>query len=75
MSIALKMAYNHPSENIYCNGANNMIEEALTDDFIEILACPKCKQELDYKKKDNKLHCDKCKVDYPVKKGMLILMA
>jgi len=50
-----------------------MVEE-LSQELLDILACPVCKGELEYKKKANKLYCAKCKHNYPIKEGIPILL-
>ncbi len=34
--------------------------------LLDILACPKCKGELEYNKKENKLLCNKCRLKYKI---------
>ncbi|MCX6816004.1 MAG: Trm112 family protein [Candidatus Aenigmarchaeota archaeon] len=38
-------------------------------ELLDILACPKCKGDLNYDKKKNKLTCKKCRLRYGVLKG------
>ncbi|WP_457677659.1 Trm112 family protein [Thermovibrio sp.] len=35
-------------------------------ELLEILACPKCKGALEYREKEQKLICHKCKLAYPI---------
>ena len=35
-------------------------------ELLDVLACPKCKGELDYDRKDNKLICNKCRLRFHV---------
>jgi len=51
-----------------------MENETLPDDLLAILACPVCKGDLDYKKKQNQLFCAKCNVNYPIQDGIPILL-
>ncbi|MFB6089096.1 MAG: Trm112 family protein [Candidatus Aenigmatarchaeota archaeon] len=39
------------------------------DDLMEVLACPKCKGELELDSKENKLVCDNCRLKFPILKG------
>lgn len=39
----------------------------LNPKLLEILACPKCKGDLEYKEKENELVCHKCRLKYAVK--------
>jgi len=34
--------------------------------LLSILACPKCKGDLEYNKKENKLLCNKCRLKYKI---------
>ncbi len=43
--------------------------------LLEVLACPKCKASLNYKKQKNKLECKKCKLAYPVEDGIPIMLS
>ncbi len=38
-------------------------------ELLDILACPKCKGDLKYNEKMNRLVCNKCKLRYPVLDG------
>ncbi len=42
--------------------------------LLDILACPKCKGDLRYEKKDEKLICEKCKLAYPIKDGIPVML-
>jgi uncharacterized protein YbaR (Trm112 family) len=42
--------------------------------LLEILACPKCKGDLQYKENDQKLICSKCKLAYPIKDGIPVML-
>lgn len=41
----------------------------LRKELLDILACPKCKGGLEYKKKDEKLICNKCRLKYSIIDG------
>ncbi len=42
--------------------------------LLDVLACPKCKGSLDYKKKENKLICKKCRLAFKVVDGIPIML-
>jgi uncharacterized protein YbaR (Trm112 family) len=42
--------------------------------LLEILACPKCKGELEYKSKEQKLLCWSCKLGYNIKDDIPIML-
>ena len=47
-----------------------MIDKKLLD----ILVCPKCKGDLEYDKKDDRLICHKCKLAYPIKDDIPVML-
>ncbi len=42
--------------------------------LLEILACPKCKGNLQYKPKQERLECKKCRLAYKIEKGIPIML-
>lgn len=48
--------------------------EELSQELLDILACPVCKGDLDYAKAKSVLHCHKCRYNYPVKEGIPIML-
>jgi len=48
----------------------------LDQKLLEILACPKCKGELEYKcsQKEESLICYKCRLIYPVRDGIPVML-
>jgi uncharacterized protein YbaR (Trm112 family) len=38
----------------------------LDKDLLSILACPKCKGDLEYREKEQKLVCHSCRLAYPI---------
>ncbi|MCK4353201.1 Trm112 family protein [candidate division WOR-3 bacterium] len=46
----------------------------LDEKLLEILACPKCKGDLEYDRKNNKLICHKCKLAYSIKDDIPIML-
>jgi len=43
-------------------------------ELLEILACPACKGDLIYDEKNHKLVCEKCRLKYPVKDDIPIML-
>lgn len=46
----------------------------MKEKLLEILACPACQQELEYRRKDKELVCAKCKLAYPVRDDIPVLL-
>jgi uncharacterized protein YbaR (Trm112 family) len=46
----------------------------LKKELLDILVCPKCKGELEYKDKDNELICHKCCLAYQIKDDIPIML-
>lgn len=42
--------------------------------LLEILVCPKCRGELEYREKESRLLCQKCKLAYEVRDGIPIML-
>ena len=42
--------------------------------LLEILVCPKCKGELEYRETESALHCNHCRLKYPVRDGIPIML-
>ena len=47
---------------------------AVAKELLEILACPKCKGELRLADKPESLICDTCKLRYPIKEDIPIML-
>ncbi len=47
---------------------------SLSPELLEILACPKCKGELEYKEKDKQLICYACKLIYEIKDDIPVML-
>ena len=43
-------------------------------ELLEILACPKCKGDLDYNEQDDKLTCSACRLIYRVEDDIPIML-
>lgn len=46
----------------------------LNKELLEILACPKCKGDLILSQKENGLICERCKLMYPVKDDIPVML-
>jgi len=50
------------------------IRKKLGQELLKILACPKCKGDVSLTDKEDGLCCKKCKLMYPVKDGIPIML-
>ena len=46
----------------------------LNEELLRILACPKCKGPLEYDKENERLLCHPCRLRYPVKDDIPIML-
>jgi len=46
----------------------------LDNQLLEIIACPKCKGDLEYKPKENQLVCHDCRLIYNIKDDIPIML-
>lgn len=42
--------------------------------LLEILVCPKCRGELEYREQEPALVCQQCRLKYPVRDGIPIML-
>lgn len=42
--------------------------------LLDILACPNCKGSLIYRKSENELICPTCRVAYPIRDGIPVML-
>lgn len=47
---------------------------AVSEQLLQILACPKCKGELEYREHEQSLICRACSLRYPVRDDIPILL-
>ena len=47
---------------------------SLNQDIVDILACPKCAGDLELNEDDSGLMCIQCKLVYPIKEGIPVLL-
>ncbi|MDQ7031961.1 MAG: Trm112 family protein [Desulfonauticus sp.] len=47
---------------------------SISKELLDILACPKCKNNLKLTEKENGLVCEKCKKVYPIQDDIPILL-
>ena len=46
----------------------------LDQQLLDILACPKCKGDLEYKEKENQLICHACRLIFSIKEDIPIML-
>lgn len=46
----------------------------LNKELLDILACPKCKGDLVYDQKNDRLICHACRLRYPIKEDIPIML-
>lgn len=46
----------------------------LDDELLEILVCPKCKGELEYRPDEEALMCHECELRYAVEDGIPVML-
>jgi len=46
----------------------------LNKKLLDILACPKCKGDLEYKKNEDQLICNKCRLRYRIEDDIPIML-
>ncbi|MBN2102975.1 Trm112 family protein [bacterium] len=46
----------------------------LNQELLDILVCPKCKGDLEYKSKDDLLICHSCRLKYPVRDDIPVML-
>ena len=51
-----------------------MIKDPIDKKLFDAIVCPVCKSQLAYTKNKKDLICTKCKVQYPIKNGVPILL-
>jgi uncharacterized protein YbaR (Trm112 family) len=42
--------------------------------LLEVLVCPKCRGELDYRERESALDCQQCRLRYEVRDGIPIML-
>jgi uncharacterized protein len=47
---------------------------AISKDLLDIIACPKCKGDLVLTEKEDGLICNKCKLLYPIRDGIPVML-
>ena len=46
----------------------------LSPELREILACPKCKGELDFHEEANEIHCPRCRLAFRIDAGIPVML-
>lgn len=47
----------------------------VSEHLLEILVCPRCKGPLEYQETHAELRCDACRLAYPVRDGIPIMLS
>ena len=47
---------------------------ALSPELKEVLVCPKCKGNLDFREAQNEIHCTRCALIYPIEDGIPVML-
>ena len=47
---------------------------SLSPQLLEILACPQCKGELEYREQEESLVCHRCRLRYPIRDDIPIML-
>ena len=47
---------------------------AISKELLDILVCPKCKGELEYRATESALLCHACRLRYPIRDGIPIML-
>lgn len=47
---------------------------AVSPQLLAILVCPKCKGELEYREAESALDCHACKLRYPIRDGIPVML-
>lgn len=46
----------------------------LPEQLLELLACPKCKGRIEYRRDESRILCQNCRLSYPVRDGIPIML-
>jgi uncharacterized protein YbaR (Trm112 family) len=46
----------------------------LSPELLRVLACPKCKGELEYRERESSMICPRCRLRYPVRDDIPIML-
>jgi len=49
-------------------------EVMISEELFKILACPKCKGDLEYDRENDKLICNNCRLKYEIKDDVPIML-
>ncbi|BDG08151.1 Trm112 family protein [Anaeromyxobacter paludicola] len=47
---------------------------ALAPELKEILACPRCKGELAFHEEQGEIHCERCRLVYPIRDDIPVML-
>ena len=71
---ALEMAEKKNEKREAQTNEEIMMTDPLPKELYDILACPMCKGDVAYNKDKTALVCKKCKIDYPIKEGIPVML-
>ncbi|MEO2083080.1 MAG: Trm112 family protein [Desulfurobacteriaceae bacterium] len=46
----------------------------VNEELLKLLVCPKCKGDLEYREKEQKLICHKCRLAYPIVEDIPVML-
>ncbi len=46
----------------------------INEELLKLLVCPKCKGDLEYREKEQKLICHKCRLAYPIVEDIPVML-
>jgi uncharacterized protein len=50
------------------------VSMALAPELKEILACPKCKGDLEFHEDRGEIHCTRCRLAYDIREGIPVML-
>jgi len=50
------------------------LSESISKELLEIIACPKCKGDVELSKKEDALLCAKCNLAYEIRQGIPVML-
>ena len=53
---------------------DSFMAQSLSKELLDVLCCPACKSDLDYREAEGKLVCRQCKHEYKIEDGIPIML-
>jgi uncharacterized protein YbaR (Trm112 family) len=63
-----------PARSVVTEASKEKEKIMIDSRLLEILACPACKGDLTYDQKAQKLICEKCRLKYPIKDDIPVML-